>query len=113
MFLVLFEETGLVTLFRCPSGFTNKVSIEYILPFEKSDILACGLHLPEFVKPRKISLVNNEWRSLIKPIKNGTSDIQLSQEALDSINLQNSKPLKVNTAFLDILKDFTTWSFKK
>lgn len=102
--LALFQETGVVKfVFKEKSAKLNREHIIFVLDHKLDNSIAFSHNLPRILLPLKGDSKENvsEW---IAPVKEGSHNIQVSKQALDSLNIAQKKEFVICSKYKRILQ---------
>ena len=89
------------------SGLVAEVYV-YIFNRKLKTDLAVSPAIPRLTPPKKAvtQMCVEDW---ITPVKNGEMKVKVSSYAMKALNIQQRKEFKVNTTFLNLVKERDTW----
>jgi hypothetical protein len=81
-----------------------KTHTVFIFDHKLDNSIAFSKHLPRIIPPKKAESSQSIY-SWVAPLKRGTFNVQVSEDALTALNNAQKKEFVINTNFLDLLRE--------
>lgn len=104
IFLGILEGTPVIKESFIDNSRRRKSHKIYVFDHKLDNSIAFSKHLPRIIPPKK-GETSSCVESWIAPVKRGTFNVQVSENALTALNNAQRKEFVINTRFLELLKE--------